>query len=75
MTLVRTIITLLLVLQTFSAPYRTKLASQLTYLSAIAYRPSSAITSWNCDLCYYIKVLHPKIVSNSSIFGFTGYAP
>jgi predicted lipase len=70
------VVAALLILTLISCdPYRTKLASQLTYISAISYETQAAIESWNCNHCSKIKVLQPKVVSNGSVYGFTGYSP
>lgn len=67
----------LLALSISADPYRTKLASRLTYFSAIAYESQDAIESWACPFCTGISFLHPKVVSNdsNSVYGFVGYSP
>ena len=59
------------------SPYHTKLASRLTYHSAITYEDEASIISWTCDKCKGIDFVSPQIVKNdtNSVFGYIGYSP
>jgi predicted lipase len=56
--------------------YSSKVASQLAYMSDIAYESEASINAWNCSLCSAHKLTSVKVFSNTSsdIQGFTGYS-
>lgn len=57
--------------------YSTRLASQLTYFSAIAYESQESIEGWSCPMCKGIDFVSAKVVSNdsNSVYGYVGYSP
>lgn len=74
---IATIVLLLPVLSLAGDYYSTRLASQLTYFSAIAYESQQLIESWSCPMCKGIDFVNAKVVTNdsNSVYGYVGYSP